>query len=113
MNVKTEFLNGILDKDVYMVQLNNFVDPKKTVDPKKAEKVHKLKRTIYRLKQISHYWNIRFNDVIRKLGFMRNSKEPCVYKKISGISVAFLVLYVDDILLIENDIPMLESVSHH
>ena len=37
--------------------------------------------------------------------------EPCVYKKTSGRAIAFLILYVDDILLIENDIPMLQSVK--
>ena len=34
-----------------------------------------------------------------------------LYKKESGSSVAFLILYVDDILLIGNNIPMLESVK--
>ena len=44
-------------------------------------------------------------------GFLKNEDEPCAYKKFSGNSIVFLVLYVDDILLIENDIPMLESVK--
>ena len=37
--------------------------------------------------------------------------EPCVYKKTSGSTIVFLILYVDDILLIENDIPMLQSIK--
>ena len=37
--------------------------------------------------------------------------EPCVYKKISESAIVFLVLYVDDILLIKNDVPMLQSVK--
>ncbi|KAL0391237.1 UNVERIFIED_CONTAM: Copia protein [Sesamum calycinum] len=37
----------------------------------------------------------------------KNDFDPCVYKKVSGSSVVFLVLYVDDILLIINDIKML------
>ena len=37
--------------------------------------------------------------------------ESCVYKKTSGSAIIFLVLYVDDILLIGNDIPMLQSVK--
>jgi hypothetical protein len=40
-----------------------------------------------------------------------NKEEACVYKKDSGSYVAFLILYVDDILLIGNDIPMLEYVK--
>jgi hypothetical protein len=54
---------------------------------------------------------MRFNDEIRKLDFIRNPKAPCVYKKVSGSSVIFLILYVDDIFLIGNDIPMLISVK--
>jgi hypothetical protein len=105
MDVKTAFLNGVLDEDVYMVQPDGFVDLEKT------KKVCKLKRSIYGLKQASRTWNVRFDDEVKVLGFVRNPKEPCVYKKLSGSSVVFLVLYVDDILLIGNDIPMLESVK--
>ena len=42
---------------------------------------------------------------------LKIEEEACVYKKESGSSVAFLILYVDDILLIGNNIPMLESVN--
>ena len=44
-------------------------------------------------------------------GFMKNEDEPCVYKKVSGSAIVFLVLYVDDILLIGNNIPTLQSVK--
>jgi hypothetical protein len=49
--------------------------------------------------------------VVKGFGFIKNEEEPCVYKKASGSAVAFLVLYMDDILLIENDIPMLEATK--
>ena len=42
---------------------------------------------------------------------MKNEDEPCVYKKVSGSVIVFLVLYVDDILLIGNDIPTLQSTK--
>ena len=42
---------------------------------------------------------------------MKNEDEPYVYKKVSGSAIVFLVLYVDDILLIGNDIPTLQSVK--
>ena len=37
--------------------------------------------------------------------------EACIYKKVSGSSIAFLILYVDDILLIGNDIEFLDSIK--
>ncbi|KAK8533071.1 hypothetical protein V6N12_076352 [Hibiscus sabdariffa] len=105
MDVKTAFLNGKLEEDVYMTQLEGFVTPED------ARKVCKLQRSIYGLKQASRSWNLRFNEAIQEFGFIRNEDEPCVYKKFSGSIVSFLVLYVDDILFIGNDIPTLQSIK--
>ena len=66
--------------------------------------VCKLHRSIYGLKQASRSWNIRFDQVIKLYGFEKSPDEPCVYEKIQGIVVVFLVLYVDDILLIGNSV---------
>ena len=63
------------------------------------------------MKQASRSWNLRFDEVVKGFDFRQNEEEACVYKKESGSSVVFLILYVDDILLIGNDIPMLESVK--
>src|SRR3954468_10774686 len=104
MDVKIAFLNGNLDEDVYMIQAKGFVDPEN------SSKVCKLLKSIYGLKQTSQSWNIRFKEVFKSFGFIENEKEPCVFKKFSGSSIVFLILYVDDILLIGNDIPMLEAV---
>jgi hypothetical protein len=49
--------------------------------------------------------------VVKEFGFIKNVEEPCVYKKVSGSAVVFLVLYVDDILLIKNDISLIEVVK--
>ena len=74
------------------------------VDPKGAKKVCKLQRSIYGQVQASWNWNIRFDEVIKAYGFIQTYGEACIYKKLSGSSVAFMVLYVDDILLIGNDV---------
>ena len=49
--------------------------------------------------------------MIKSFGFIHNIDEPCVYKKIYKKSVAFLVLYVDNILLVENDIGVLTTIK--
>ncbi|KAK8644562.1 hypothetical protein V6N13_123865 [Hibiscus sabdariffa] len=98
-------LNGKLEEDVYMTQ------PKGFVTPENARKVCKLQRSIYGLKQASRRWNLRFNEAIQEFGFIRNEDEPSVYKKFSGSIVSFLILYVDDILVIGNDIPTLQSIK--
>ncbi|KAJ9535780.1 hypothetical protein OSB04_un001068 [Centaurea solstitialis] len=105
MDVKTAFLNGKLTEDVYMQQPEGFVDPKN------PNKVCKLLKSIYGLKQASRSWNLHFDERIKEFGFAKSEFEPCVYTKFSGSIVTFLVLYVDDILLIGNDIPTLQSVK--
>ena len=73
--------------------------------------VCKLQRSIYGLKQASRSWNIRFDQAIKTFGFDKNPDEPCVYKRIQGVTIIFLVLYVDNILLIENNIEVLSNVK--
>nr|GEU93174.1 retrotransposon protein, putative, Ty1-copia subclass [Tanacetum cinerariifolium] len=55
----------------------------------------------------------RFDDEIKKFSFTQNLDEPCVYIKASGSYVAILTLYVDDILLMGNNIPMLQGVKSY
>ena len=105
MDVKTAFLNGFLEEELYMMQPEGFVDPKG------ANKVCKLQRSIYGLVQASRSWNKHFDSVIKAFGFIQTFGEACIYKKVSGSSVAFLILYVDDILLIGNDIEFLDSIK--
>jgi hypothetical protein len=105
MDVKTALLNGNMIEDVYMTQSEGFVDPKH------AGKICKLQNSIYGLKEASYSWYLHFNKVLKGFGFIKNVEEPCVYQKVSGSTVVFLVLYVDDILLIGNDIPILEAVK--
>ncbi|GKA37803.1 retrotransposon protein, putative, ty1-copia subclass [Tanacetum coccineum] len=107
MDVKTAFLNGRLDKDIYMEQ------PEGYVDPNYPNGVCKLQRAIYGLKQASRQWNKRFDEEIKKFGFIQNRDEPCVYRKASGSDIVFLILYVDDILIMGNNIPRLKEVKDY
>ncbi|KAL0554543.1 hypothetical protein IC582_008466 [Cucumis melo] len=105
MDVKTAFLNGNLEESIYMVQ------PKGFIKKGREQKVRKLQKSIYGLKQASRSWNIRFDTPIKSYGFEQNVDEPCVYKRIINFIVAFLVLYVDDILLIGNDVSHLTDIK--
>ncbi|GKF80840.1 retrotransposon protein, putative, ty1-copia subclass [Tanacetum coccineum] len=65
-----------------------------------------LKNTIWQ-------WNKRFDDEIKKFSFTQNRNEPCVYLKASGSYVTFLILYVDDILIMGNNILVLQDVKSY
>ncbi|KAL0560279.1 hypothetical protein IC582_000679 [Cucumis melo] len=101
----TAFLNGNLEETIYMQQPEGFIIPGQ------EQKICKLNRSIYGLKQASRSWNIRFDTAIKSYGFDQIVDEHCVYKRIINKSVAFLVLYVDDILLIKNDIGLLTDIK--
>ncbi|GJY63821.1 retrotransposon protein, putative, ty1-copia subclass [Tanacetum coccineum] len=107
MNIKTAFLNGFLEEEIYMEQPEGFIDHNH------PRKVCKLQRSIYGLKQASRSWNKRFDEEIKKFGFHQNLNEPCVYQKASGSNVIFLILYVDGIILMGNHIPSLQEVKDY
>ena len=101
MDVKTAFLNGNLNEEVYMDQPMGFIEKGK------EHMVCKLKRSIYGLKQASLQWYLKFNDTIVSFGFKENTVDRCIYLKVSGSKFIFLILYVDDILLATNDLHLL------
>ncbi|KAD4584950.1 hypothetical protein E3N88_22551 [Mikania micrantha] len=103
MDVKTAFLNGELYEDVYMTQPEGF-------KPKgKEHLVCKLKKSTYGLKQASRQWYLKFDEVMKKHGFVMNQVDQCNYLKMSGSNFAILVIYVDDILLASNSLDMLHE----
>ena len=105
MDVKTTFLNGDLEEEVYMKQPEGF-------SSREGEHlVCKLKKSIYGLKQASRQWYYKFHGVITSFGFIENRMDQCIYQKVSGSKTCFLVLYVDDILLATNDKGMMHGVK--
>ena len=105
MDVKTAFLNSNLEEEIYMTQ------PERFVSSGRANQVYRLMRSIYGSKQILRSWNIQFDMTVKEFSFIKNTDEPCLYKKTSGSVIVLLVLYVGDILLIGNDIPMMQMVK--
>ena len=106
MDVKTIFLNEDLDEEVYMSQPEGF-----SVE-EKEHMVCKLKKSIYGLKQASRQWYLKFNDTITSFGFKENTVDRCIYLKVSGSKIIFLILYVDDILLATNDLGLLYETKN-
>ena len=71
-DVKTAFLNGYLKEELYMMQPEGFVNPKG------ANKMCKLHRSIYGLVQASRSWNIHFDKLIKAYSFIQSCGEACI-----------------------------------
>ncbi|KAK1613161.1 hypothetical protein QYE76_036834 [Lolium multiflorum] len=88
MDVKTAFLNGDIEEELYMVQ------PKGFIDPKNADKLCKRQRSIYGLEQASRSWNRCFDKVIKNFGFIQthdDSKSQSGYVFIfNGAAVSWM-----------------------
>ena len=96
LDVKTTFLHGDLEETIYMDQPEEFV-----VFGSK-DKVCLLKKSLYGLKQANNQWHIKFDEHMQKMGFTSSKYDNCVYfKSDSEGPVVYLLLYVDDILLMD------------
>ena len=97
MDVKTAFLNGSLDCEIYMSQPEGFVDPDR------PNHVCKLKKSIYGLKQSARCLNTTLDEYLKSVGYHKSNADGCIYvksvKEASGhISFVILGVYVDYII---------------
>ena len=79
------FLDDFIEERLYVMQQDGFVNPKG------ANKICKLQRSINGLVQASRSWNIRFDELIKAYGFIQTFGKACIYKKVSGSTTAFLI----------------------
>uniref|UniRef100_A0A2N9GLP2 Gag-Pol polyprotein n=1 Tax=Fagus sylvatica TaxID=28930 RepID=A0A2N9GLP2_FAGSY len=94
LDVKTAFLHGELEEEIYMLQPEGFEEKGK------ENLVCKLNKSLYGLKQAPRCWYKRFDSFIMSLGYNRHSSDPCVYyKRFGDGNFIILLLYVDDMLV--------------
>jgi hypothetical protein len=77
----------------------------------KKELVCKLKKSMYGLKQSPRIWYQKFDTYMLGLGFTRSKEDHYVYFKLIGDHLIYLVLYVDDMLLIGNNNEIIQDVN--
>ncbi|KAM3320843.1 hypothetical protein P3S67_008045 [Capsicum chacoense] len=98
MDVKTTFLNGELEKEIYMEQPEGFMVSEK------ENKVSKFVKSLYGLKQAAKQWHGKFDQIMFANGFKINECDKCVYIKDTPNHHVIVCLYVDDMLIISRDI---------
>jgi len=93
MDVKTAFLHGSLEEEVYVEQPEGFeVHNRQT-------HVFRLKKALYGLKQAPRSWYEMIDSYLMKLGFTSSEVDPNLYFKVENDKPLILVLYVDDLFL--------------
>lgn len=96
MDVKSAFLNGNLEEEVYVTQPEGFVKKDK------PRFVYKLAKALYGLRQAPRAWNSRLDKCMKGMGFERCPQEYAVYTKKKKGSVLIIGVYVDDLIVTGN-----------
>ncbi|CAL8082725.1 unnamed protein product [Prunus armeniaca] len=104
LDVKSTFLNGVLEEEVYVDQLDGFVVKGS------EDKVYKLHKALYGLKQAPRAWYGEIDTYFAQCGFAKSQTEVTLYTKTRGEAEILIVsIYVDNIVYTGNSQPMLEE----
>ena len=104
LDVKNAFLNGTLIETVYARQPSGFTDPRF------PDKVCRLNKSLYGLKQAPRAWFQRFASFIASAGFIGSKSDSSLFVYRRGADMAYLLLYVDDIILTASSSTLLHSL---
>ncbi|GJW27753.1 retrovirus-related pol polyprotein from transposon TNT 1-94, partial [Tanacetum coccineum] len=92
MDVKSAFLNGVINEEVYVAQPPGFIDFQK------ANHVYKLKKALYGLKQASKSWYDRLQSFLIDNGYKMGIVDNTLFTKIKDSHLIIIQIYVDDII---------------
>ena len=107
MDVKNAFLNGELSKEVYMMLPPGYSHP-----PGFPHRVFRLQRALYGLKQAPRAWFAKFSFTISQHGFSGSSFYTALFLRRSGHGITILLLYVDDMIIIGDDMQGIQDLKH-
>ena len=103
-DVKNAFLHGTLSETVYCVQPSGFEDPTH------PDFVCQLNKSLYGLKQAPRAWYSRFATFLLSLGFVEAKSDTSLFVYRHGSDIAYLLLYVDDIVLTASSLGLLRRI---
>jgi hypothetical protein len=91
MDVKSVFLNGVIQEEVFVRQPLGFENPKY------PNRVYKLSKALYRLKQVSRAWYARLKTFLLEHGYAMGSVDKTLFTLNHGTDFLLVQIYVDDI----------------
>ena len=93
LDVKSAFLNGELEEEVYVTQPEGFEVPNE------KHKVYRLSKALYGLRQAPRAWNIRLDRSLKDLGFRKCTQEQAIYTRREKEECVLVGVYVDDLIV--------------
>jgi hypothetical protein len=106
LDVKTTFLHGDLEEEIYMEQPEGFIEKGR------ENLVCRLKKSLYGMKQAPCQWYKKFDSFMLDHGFKRLNEDHCVYiKRDKNDNFIVLLLYVDDMLIVGKDKLMINRLK--
>lgn len=93
MNVKTMFLNGVDEEEIYIERIDGFETCNRDTH------MGRHKRALYRLKQAPRAWYAHIDNYLQELGIAKSEADPKLYYIIVGGEPLIMVLYMDDLIL--------------
>jgi hypothetical protein len=105
MDVKTPFLNGELEEDIYMDQ------PQRFVQDGKEHLVCKLKKSLYWLKQSPRAWYQCIDMFFTHEGFSRSQANHSLYVKQTDEYLLIVIIYVDDLIILASNVSILKLLK--
>lgn len=103
LDVECAFFHGDLRETVFMAQLQGYIDPTKPTH------VCRMIKSIYGLRQAPRAWFEKFSSKLLDLGFTLSASDPSLFVRASSKCITYLLIYVDDIIIIGND----SNFIHH
>lgn len=103
LDVKSAFLNGILQEEIYVEQPQGFVKEGE------GDKVYLLRKALYGLKQAPRAWYSKIDEHLLNLGFVKSLSETTLYVKRNSTDILIVSLYVDDLLVTGNNTDLIQN----
>jgi hypothetical protein len=91
IDVKTAFLNGDIEEEVY-------IKPPATI--RRGHEVWRLNKSLYGLKQAARQWHMKLREKLQAAGYAGSAVDPCMFMKGDGKSCVYVLIHVDDALLV-------------
>ncbi|XXG45853.1 hypothetical protein AAC387_Pa02g0824 [Persea americana] len=105
MDVKNAFLNGEIDKEIYMDQVEGFKDAER------PSYVYKLRKALYGLKQAPRAWFDKVREFFHSQKFVSSHADSCIFVNHSPQVVTICAIYVDDLIITGNNSENVENIK--